>query len=39
VGTGRNRGLGKIKDVQLCDASHNAITDEYFTRFCQEVSP
>ncbi|MEZ4673352.1 MAG: hypothetical protein R2932_03810 [Caldilineaceae bacterium] len=39
VGTGRNRGLGRIKDVQLCDASHNAITDEYFTRFCQEVSP
>lgn len=37
VGTARNRGLGRIKQVQLCDESQTPITESYFTRFCQEV--
>lgn len=37
AGTGRNRGCGRLKDVQLCDADGKPITDEYFERFCGEV--
>lgn len=39
VGTARNRGLGRIKQVHLCDESRTPITDHYFARFCQEVQP
>ena len=37
VGTSRNRGLGRIKQVHLCDENRTPITDEYFVRFCAEV--
>ena len=37
VGTNRNRGLGRIKQVELCDAQQVPITDIFFKRFCQEV--
>jgi len=37
TGTGRNRGLGRLRAVQLCNESQMPITEEQFTRFCQEV--
>jgi CRISPR/Cas system CSM-associated protein Csm3 (group 7 of RAMP superfamily) len=39
VGTGRNRGLGRLKPVQLCDENKTPITEAYFTRFYKEVQP
>jgi len=38
VGTGRNRGLGRIKDVQLCDKAQTPVTEDYFARFCKEIA-
>lgn len=37
AGTSRNRGLGRLKAVELCDAQEKPITSTYFERFCQEV--
>lgn len=37
TGTGRNRGLGRLRNVQLCDESQTPVTEELFARFCQEV--
>lgn len=37
VGTSRNRGLGRIKAVELCDAQAQPITNRYFDQFCQEM--
>lgn len=37
AGTSRNRGLGRLKAVELCDAQAKPLTNTYFERFCQEV--
>lgn len=37
AGTARNRGYGRLKEVQLCDAKGTSITQNYFEQFCREV--
>lgn len=37
LGSVRNRGLGRLKEVELVDANDTAITNVYFEKFCHEV--
>lgn len=37
VGTSRNRGLGRLKAVELCDRNEQPMTHSYFEAFCREV--
>jgi len=39
MGTGRNRGLGRIKIAHLCDEQQTPITEHYFARFAKEIQP
>lgn len=37
LGSVRNRGLGRLKEVELLDPAGEAVTVKYFGKFCQEV--
>lgn len=39
VGTYRNRGLGRLEQVQLCNQAGEPIGEAYFKQFCEEVQP
>lgn len=37
VGTYRNRGLGRLEQVQLYNAAEELVSERYFQQFCEEV--
>lgn len=39
AGTTRNRGYGRIGEVQLRNLNHADLTNRYFDQFCKEVQP